>query len=104
MLWLREFLLCVEGLRLMEKKGSRGGGECRLLGVVHDGTKGVCDDRDEHVDEPVIQHNQAHDEVEARDEEVGVHHVVHHHGPRVGFRFGHQSVSLMRNKGAHQRR
>ena len=52
-----------------------------LLRVLPDGGERVRDHGHEEVDEPEIEHDDADDEEEARDEELGVHHGVHEGGP-----------------------
>ena len=52
-----------------------------LLRVRADGRERVRDDRDEQVDKPKVEDDNANDVEEARHEELGVHHSVHEWRP-----------------------
>lgn len=55
--------------------------EGAFMRVLADGREGVRNDGNEKVDEPEVQHDDAHNEKEAGDEELRVHHVVHQRRP-----------------------
>jgi hypothetical protein len=49
---------------------SRRSAKCARSPVCPDGEEGVCDNGDEEVDEPEIEHDEANDEKEAGNEEL----------------------------------
>lgn len=48
-----------------------------LIRVLADSREGICDDSHEQIDQPEVENDDAHDEKEARDEELRVHHGIH---------------------------
>lgn len=59
----------------------RRGTEGALLRVGANCRERIRDDGNEEVEQPVVQHNDAHNEENAGDEKLGVHHLVHQGRP-----------------------
>ena len=65
----------------MMAENSRSGAKSALVRIFSNGRESICNDRDEKIDEPEVEHNDTDNEEEAGDEEFGIHHLVHQRRP-----------------------